>query len=179
MLPRSCPRPRATRGLTLIETVISLSLFTLVSLGILAVVAQTRRMAEASVYENTALTMAQGYIEQLRSVAYDDLINAALDDDRAIVLRGALGDTLTDTSGGALNPGDWARETVMLDRNEAGTETQPMPFRFRVDLSPLGGGVVANEGVEIILTYETDLPLFKQTTLRRTLRTVRSVVPTY
>ncbi|MCU0791827.1 MAG: prepilin-type N-terminal cleavage/methylation domain-containing protein [Opitutaceae bacterium] len=177
MSPRSRPRP--ARAFTLVETVVSLSVFTILSLGILAVIAQVRRQAEANVYENTALTLAQGYIEQLRSLSYDELLNAAQNTSAPLMLRGAHGVTLSDEAGGVLHNRDWAAEVVMLDRNDAGQEIQPMPFRFQIALSTLGGGSIGPNGIEVALTYETILPLANDRPLRRTLRTVRSVVPTY
>lgn len=170
------------RGFTLIESVVSLGVFTVICLGVLAVVIQIRRLAENNVYENTALTMAQGYVEQLRSLPFGELVNASAVGAANLNLLSAngAGALLTDTSGGALNDNEWTREIVTLDRDQTGRDTQPMLFSFRVDLADLrpltGSGA---NGVEITLTYEYTPPDGRKRSVRRTLRTVRSVVPSY
>lgn len=170
------------RGFTLIESVVSLGVFTVICLGVFAVVIQIRRLAENNVYENTALTMAQGYVEQLRSLPFGELVNVSSVGTANLALMSAngAGALLTDTSGGSLNDNEWTRETVMLDRDQTGRDTQPMVFRFRVDLADLRSLTTSGaNGVEIILTYEYTLPDGRNRAVLRTLRTVRSVVPSY
>lgn len=177
------PRTRAGRpAFTLVESMVSLGVFTVVCAGIFAVVLQMRRLAENNVHENTALTMAQGYLEQLRSLPYNDLVTAANSSSAHLRLLSANGGgaLLTDASGGLLNAGEWTRETVFLDRDAAGRDSQPMVFRFRVDLTDLRPvTTIQANGVEITLAYEITLPDGRGRTLRRSLRTVRSVVPNY
>lgn len=177
------PHTRAGRpAFTLVESIVSLGVFTVVCLGIFAVVMQMRRLAENNVHENTALTMAQGYIEQLRSLPYNDLVTAANSTSAHLRLLSANGGgaLLTDTAGGLLNAGEWTRETVFLDRDANGRDTQPMVFRFMVGLTDTRPvTTIGANGVEIRLTYEITLPDGRNRTLRRTLRTVRSVVPNY
>jgi prepilin-type N-terminal cleavage/methylation domain-containing protein len=176
------PRPKARSGFTLVESVVSLGVFSLLALGIINLVLQLRRIAENNVYENTGLTMAQGYIEQIRSLPYNELVAAANSDTAVLRLLGANGGgtVLTDSTGGALNNDEWTRETVFLDRDANGNDTQPLQFRFHVLLTDLRPVTAINaSGVEIALTYELTLPDGRNRSLRRSLRTVRSVVPTY
>ncbi len=170
------------RGFTLIESVVSLGVFTIVCLGVLAVVIQIRRLAENNVYQNTALTMAQGYIEQLRSLPFGELVNVSVAGTANLNLLSAngAGVLLTDASGGTLNDNEWTREVVTLDRDPTGRDTQPMVFRFRVDLADLRSLTSSGaNGVEVTLTYEYTPPDGRNRPVRRTLRTVRSVVPSY
>lgn len=180
--PDPFSRSRSSRGFTLVETAVSLGVFTVVCVGIFAVVLQIRRVAENNVYENTALTMAQGYIEQLRSLPYNDLVSVSTVGSATLRLLSANGSgaQLTDTSGGDLNDNEWTSETVRLDRDAAGNDTQPMVFRLLVNLTDLSTLTTAGaRGVEISLSYEFTLPDGRGKTVRRTLRTVRSVVPSY
>jgi prepilin-type N-terminal cleavage/methylation domain-containing protein len=169
-------------GFSLVESIVSLGVFSVLAVSIIAVVLQLRRIAENNVYENTALTMAQGYIEQIRSLPYNELLSAANSDTIQLRLLSANGGgiLLTDGAGNELNNNEWTRETVFLDRDASGRETQPMDFRFRVsltDLQPLL--TLRSNGIEVTLTYEVALPDGRKRSLRRTLRTVRSVVPAY
>lgn len=50
-------RAALRRALTLTEVIISMAVFTIVSLGVLTIVTQIRHMSENTVYENTSLTI--------------------------------------------------------------------------------------------------------------------------
>ncbi len=182
MLARPAPAVRRLAAFTLVESVVSIAVFTIVCAGIFAVVLHMRRIAENNVYENTGLTMAQGYIEQLRSLPYGELMTAANSATAPLVLLSANGGgaRLTDSAGGLLNAGEWTRETIFLDRTADGRNAQPMEFRFKVELADLRPVTpIGANGVEINLTYELTLPDGRGAKLRRSLRTVRSVVPNY
>jgi Tfp pilus assembly protein PilV len=61
--------------MTLVEVLIATIVFTLVMSGILATIIQTRRLTEGSVVQNSANTILQGYIEQMKTMAFDtDLV---------------------------------------------------------------------------------------------------------
>lgn len=177
-------RPRRSlalrRAFSLIEAVIGLAILTILSGGIIATALFIRRSAEEVVYHNTALTLAQAYMEQLRSIEYGLLSAAAQTTGTPINLIGSNGVYLTREDGGVFSNGTWARETVMLDETPDGTPRQPMTIRLRPVLVDLPG-VTANaaRGVEIILHYETTYNFGFVGTHRGSLRNVRSNVPTY
>jgi len=185
---------RQTRGLTLIEIMVSMGVFTIVSMGILAVVLQIRRMAENNVYENTALTMAQGYLEQVRSLPYGQLLAAAnfvgtpptpdLGVGRLNLLsaNGGGATFLLNESNQLLRSTQWTNERVFLDRDAAGRNLQPMDFRFRVSLLNIDNPAlvaIRPQGIEIILDYQFTFPDGRQRVVTRSIRNVRSVVPTF
>lgn len=74
----STARP-AARGLTLIEIVIALSILALSLGGILAALIQSRRLTEGSVIQNSAMTVVQGYVEQIKNMELKDVVNAIKD----------------------------------------------------------------------------------------------------
>lgn len=160
---------------------VSLVILALVATSIVAVTFRIRAMAEQTVYQNTALVLAQGYVEQLRSLDYTTLVSAAQDTSVALPLVNAAGSTATDTSAGALNNGDWSAETVFLDEDAASVPIQPLQFRFRPVLTNLAttNTTTSPVGVEITLHYSTTYNFGQVRTLSGTLRTVRSGVPTY
>ena len=173
---------------------VSMSVFTIVSLGILAVVLQIRRMAENNVYENTALTMAQGYLEQVRSLPYGQLLAAAnfvgtpptpdLGVGRLNLLsaNGGGATYLLNESNQLLRSTQWTNERVFLDRDAAGRDLQPMDFRFRVSLVNIDNPAlvaIRPQGIEITLDYQFTFPDGRQRVVTRSIRNVRSVVPTF
>jgi prepilin-type N-terminal cleavage/methylation domain-containing protein len=67
--------PRRTRGMTLSEVMVALFILSLAILGILGVQMQSRRLTEGSIYQNTALTIVQGYMEEMKTMDPSYLIN--------------------------------------------------------------------------------------------------------
>ncbi|BET68357.1 hypothetical protein ASA1KI_32750 [Opitutales bacterium ASA1] len=59
--------------MSLIEVMSGMAILTLVAVGILASLLQSRRLTEGSIAQNTAVTIAQGYLEQLKSMEFAQL----------------------------------------------------------------------------------------------------------
>lgn len=62
--------------MTLIEVVTALGVMSIMMAGILAALMQTRRLASASVAQNCATTIVQGYVEQLKNIPLQAFVNA-------------------------------------------------------------------------------------------------------
>ena len=159
-----------------------MAIFSIMAVGIISITFMVRANAERAVYNNTALTLAQAYLEQLRSVDFTTLDEAAKDTTgtKPLTLLASDGATLRDESSGVFGNGDWARETIMLDEDDQGNPSQPMTFRFRPvlrDLSTLTGGTA--DGVEIILFFQSTYNFGTSRTQNGSLRTVRSNVSTF
>ena len=97
------------RGMTLSEVMVALFVLSLSILGILGVQMQSRRLTEGSIYQNTALTIVQGYLEQIKNMSMNSLIhpdaagNPQLND--SFKIPALFSDTTTDyiqTSTGAI-----------------------------------------------------------------------------
>lgn len=65
--------PRNSVGMSLLEVMAGIAVLAAVSVGILGTLIQTRRLTEGSIRQNTAVTIAQSYLEQLKSMEYDEL----------------------------------------------------------------------------------------------------------
>ncbi|GEM_PF-1212954 len=66
-------RRRSRRGFTLVELVIAA---TLLSMGVIAVfgsLLHARRLSEGSIYQSAAVTVVQGYIEQMKAMEFAEL----------------------------------------------------------------------------------------------------------
>lgn len=175
-------RSKSSAGYNLVEVIVGMSIFSLMVLGVLNLTFQVRASSEEAVYNNTALTLAQAYLEQMRSSDFATLQAAALDTSGVVGLEltASDGTILTDSSGGLLANGDWAEEVIMLDEDSSGNPRQPLTFKFRpllVDLSSNTSGTA--DGVEIMLYYSSTYNFGSERTQNGTLRTVRSNVATF
>ncbi len=60
----------AKTGFSLIEIMISMGILGFTGLGVLTGLLQSRHMTESAIHENTALTIGQGYIEQIKNMEF-------------------------------------------------------------------------------------------------------------
>jgi len=72
-----CTPARRRSGFSLIEVMIAMTVFSVVVAGTFSVALLTRYMADQQVYENTAFTVAQSIIEQIKSTEFQVVRNAA------------------------------------------------------------------------------------------------------
>ena len=76
MSEHSKTKPKA--GFSLVEIMISIGLLGFSGFGLLAGLLQSRQMTEAAIRQSTALTIAQGYVEQIKNMEFDSLDEATL-----------------------------------------------------------------------------------------------------
>jgi Tfp pilus assembly protein PilV len=67
------PQPACERGFSLIEVAVAMTVFTLMIVGVFAAMLQSRKMTESSIYQNSAVTVVQGYIEQMKNMDFNEL----------------------------------------------------------------------------------------------------------
>lgn len=68
---------RNTRGMTLLEVMFAVGILTVAFGGILASFMQSRRLTEGSVYQNAALTIVQGYVEQIKNMDINQMVGGS------------------------------------------------------------------------------------------------------
>ena len=66
---------RNSEGYSLVELMIAMTLFAFISLGIIVGTLQAREIAENNIRQATALTVANGFLEQIRGLDYSSLNN--------------------------------------------------------------------------------------------------------
>ena len=73
--PRRPKHSHATSscGFTLIEVMIAGAVLGLLCVGILATLIQSRKLTEGSLYQSSANTVMQGYVEQIKNMEFSDL----------------------------------------------------------------------------------------------------------
>jgi len=78
--PRSRGRQRRARAMTLVELMFAVGIVTIAVGGIFATFLQSRRLTEGSVYQNAALTIVQGYIEQIKNMDLGQMLGSTTND---------------------------------------------------------------------------------------------------
>ena len=66
-------------GFSLVEVMISLSILGILAAGISSAMLHARRLAESNIYESTALTVAIGFLEQIKNIDYDTVLSSIND----------------------------------------------------------------------------------------------------
>lgn len=78
---------KTNKAFTLLEVIIAMTIFGVVSLSLIAALLQSRRMADTSIYRLTAYTIAQGYIEQIMSHDYNTVLTSMSDNSIPLDLK--------------------------------------------------------------------------------------------
>jgi len=172
--------------------------------GILAMIIQSRRLTEGSIVQNSIVTVMQGYIEQVKSMEYgllapslpsapstDPTIPTVLDEvtpDPLTLSWGtpptampAIGTTPT---GAITNTKTIAIKTPVVNADGSTSPLNPNDtvtltiWVWVQDLTDLANNVGGSKAVTMIYTYQIrDGGRIKS--IRNSLRTIRSVVPSF
>ncbi|MGK0239417.1 MAG: Tfp pilus assembly protein PilV [Candidatus Pelagisphaera sp.] len=175
-------RSKPKAGFSLVEIMISIGLLGLSGFGLIAGLLQSRQMTEAAIYQSTALTIAQGYVEQIKNMEFESLDEAAL----PTLFHEGTADTLT-VSPTPANPnlGDPNTDipnTKSIDINntaENNVDDMSMDIIVYVD-NITDGSIGIGEARRVILKYEYIYSDgYRTHTEKNILYSVRSEVPTY
>lgn len=188
-----CRKKSKKAGVTLVEVMVALFILGIGFSSLFSGFLASRKLAQGSIYQNTASTIAYSYLEQLKSVEFTALTpfesfdNTVLNADRVIpgiMSEGGLG-TLR-LSPQAANHDTGANTDVVntytIDiNNTPAIETDDMSLRIVLyveDATDLPNDI--SESRRIILRYEADFVAGGYTqTFSNVLRTFRSKVPTF
>lgn len=162
---------RETSGYSLVEVVIALTIFGFIALGITQNLVLTRGMAETGVREVTAVAVASGYIEQLKSMEYETILTSVRDPSAPLptVLSHGVPDELL--------LGVWNEKDVVIDQDWATGKERTMRMRIFLEIDDLessGQGRI----LALRLRYRWEDAKTRQER-ERILRTMRSYVPTF
>lgn len=170
------PERAARTGFSLLEVLLAMTILGMLATCLTAGVIQSRKIAEANVYESTALTVATGYLEQIRSIQYGVLVDA--------ITAGTGSELPTLKDQGADDPIYLSQKTdkpILIDRevDDDGNVLRElwMPFRIQPELrnmDPING----LDAIEITLHFEWRNP-YTRNFRTRTIKSVRSHVPTF
>lgn len=204
---RSNQNPQPKRGddagMSLVEVMVAFTLFSIMALGSLSALIQTRKMSEDNVAQATAAVIAQGIIEQVHLNAYSAISDTATSPNLELKFTGTNTNNLASIQQYDL---PWATNTTTF--TEIGARVDPSDSTSAIlgvllDLDYKDGGRVIRPGrymkmrvnirrtvhsgddnVEVILTYSWQPPSRNNLTsddiyLTRELRTIRSQAPSY
>ncbi len=119
------------RAMTLVEVMFAVGVLTLVMGGLLATFMQSRRLTEGSVYQNAALTIVQGYVEQMKNMDIAQLVGGS----------DAAGNPVLNTSSFAIPV---YYDDLTLDSLQTSTGTPIAITAVNSGVTPVGGAVVDN-----------------------------------
>ncbi len=163
---------RAKRpGFSLVETLIALGVFSVVSLGLLAGIIQVRRIAEGNVHQSTALTVATGFIEQIKSMEYNDLSNLSEGQSIAFVV-----DQTSEAQSVPL--GQFSELQIPVDSDKSGKTCVWMPFQVKPQVKNLASTSDKLPALQLDLTFRWRSPNTKSW-IESKITTIRSSVPSY
>jgi len=77
-LPSLLPRRRSREGFTLVEVMVATVLFTFMAMGVARMTMMSFRTSHVNVYKTTAESVAQGFIEQIKSMDNETLQRASV-----------------------------------------------------------------------------------------------------
>jgi prepilin-type N-terminal cleavage/methylation domain-containing protein len=130
-IANGCVASHTQRGMTLLEVLFAVAVMTMVAGGLLATFMQSRRLTEGSVYQNAAITIVQGYIEQMKNMDIGQMVGG----------YDASGNPLLTTTSFSI-PVYYNDGTP--DAIQTSTGTPPSITSVNSGVTPSGGAVVDN-----------------------------------
>ena len=154
------------RGFTLVEMMDGLTLLGVFMTGILGSVRLSTILAETSIYESTASNVAQGYLEQIKSLPYEDVLLAIQDpvNYQLQTISPSYDTTLQATIFDepiTINPTSQPNlRDIMIDVRDGGKGTViEMPMKFWVTVEDRNTGTSPINALEIKILYSYQLPV--------------------
>jgi type II secretory pathway pseudopilin PulG len=180
--------------MTLLEVLISLAVLSICLGGILSTLGQSRRLTEASIFQNSTVTILQGYIEQMKNMEYDQVTVSPASGASTLtiptLLDEATPDPLTVSSGtppstlpaiGTTPTGAVNNSRVIDINNTPSNPNDDLNLNLWIwvnDLTGTATNVQRAKSITIIYTWQ-----FRDgnriRSYRDTVRTIRSVVPSF
>src|SRR5882672_2796967 len=66
---------KSSRAMSLVEVMVASGVLSMIILGVLQGMLQSRRMTEGSIRQETVASLVQGYMEQIKSLKYATVLN--------------------------------------------------------------------------------------------------------
>ena len=156
---------RCRQGFTLVEMMVGLTLLGIFMSGVFSSVRLSSLIAESNIYQNAAVTVAQGYLEQIKSLPYEDVLLTAQDPsiyklntispsyDPALQVT-VFADPLTADPGQQPNTRD-----IVIDSRGFGTSALlEMHMKMWISVEDKNTGADPVNALEIRIRYQYKLP---------------------
>jgi prepilin-type N-terminal cleavage/methylation domain-containing protein len=142
------------RGFTLVEVLIALVVFSVMSLGLTASLIQSLKISDQVLSRSTAHSVALGYAEQLMAHSYTELKEALALNTEFTLVSTSLGSSSEDVVEQTFTFGVEQEQLITLDIDRETQEaTQTMPMRFTINALNLNTGSQALSALEITINY--------------------------
>lgn len=190
------------RGFTLVEAAVSTTILAVAVGGLLALFLQSRRLTEGSIYQNSAITIVQGYIEQMKNMEFTDLpyvstsgtlvagassttaaeVPTRLDEstpDTLLISNCAIPTLSSITSDTA--PTGVTDNIKLIDINQTATTTDDLKMHIWVWIKDISGSspdATQVRSITVIYTWRVNDGA-RSNVFKGTVRTIRSAVPTF
>lgn len=172
--------------MTLIEVSIGMFLFLTVAAGLAGALLSSRKMAAAALYESSALVAAEGYMEQMKTLAFSTLSESCADASSPASIPTVSGtgsaDALTPSTSSTSN---WNSRVIDIfghynQTTPPSSATDVMPMSFKVMITDLSAGT-DDERLLIQLDYTWTIPAAMGSAKTRSgrLSLIRSSVKAY
>ncbi|MBC2604663.1 type IV pilus modification PilV family protein [Pelagicoccus albus] len=180
--PKAKQFTKKLQAFTIMEAMVAISILSITGFGALTGLLQARKMTEGSIYVATSTNVAQGYIEQLKSMDFRFLDEAVIED---LMSQGAADSLSVSPLPSNFETGNADTDIVnskWIDINntptDAGDDLKIDIFLYIDDTTDEANGI--GDSRKIVLRWEyldnssgTDVPV------SNTLYTIRSRVPTF
>jgi len=154
------------RGFSLVEVMIALGIFGFLATVMIQVAFRSRAIAEANVYDNTALTVSLGYAEQIKNMNYLE-VYASHEDNGVSLATVSVNELILGNFDDLEDPitvGSENDKQVLMDIKNVGEENESriyMPYRLTISTNALDSGANPIDGIQVTLDYEYDIPTGK------------------
>lgn len=152
--------------MTLIEVSIGMFLFLTLAAGLAGSLLSSRKMAAAALYESSALVAAEGYMEQMKTIAFSTLYecrkDAASPANIPTVTGSGGSDPLAPSTSLSDDAANWNTRVIDIyghysQESPPSGATDVMPMKFAVMITNLSAGT-NDDRILIQLKYSWDLP---------------------
>ncbi len=173
------------RGFSLVENMVALAILGIFISGVLASVGFSRRVAETTIYEVAAMNAAQAYLEQIKSMEYNDVLTSSQNpttEPLATIHPSYSSITQTSIIDDPLYIGSTNYRDIVIDVLED-DETYSkliMPMEFDITVNDLNSGSSPTEALEVIIQYRYETPSsYSGTQLDGQVQIIKAKVPTF
>jgi len=173
------------RGFSLVENMVALAILGVFISGVMASVGFSRKVAETTIYEVTAMNAAQAYLEQIKSMEYNEVLTSQQNpgtDPLETIHPSYSTNTQTSITSDPLYVGTINYRDVVIDvREEDESYSQIiMPMEFEVTVNDLNFGSSPTEALEVVIKYRYETPsTFAGTWLEDQVQIIKAKVPTF
>ena len=147
-------KPREPTGFSLVEVIVALAVFSMMSLGFTASLIRSLKLSDLVLSRSSAHSIALGYSEQIMAHSYDEMSQALGGDGRFTLYSTSLGSSNVAAIADVFTFGVESEKLIILDIDrQSQLATRTMPIRFTFNAQSLYVGADSHRALEISINY--------------------------